>query len=117
MKKRICSVIAVVALILTISVHALEPRAIIAVPILSFRGTTACCSVICRGNSDSDEVSATLTLYQGTTRLDSWSGSGVGQVEVSGEYTAISGKSYKLVASCSVNGKLQPSVATTNTCP
>lgn len=117
MKKRICLAIAAVAIVLTISAQALEPRAISAVPILSFRGTTACCSVICRGMSDSDKINVTLTLYQGKTPLNSWSGSGTGRVDVSGEHEAISGNSYELVVSYSVNGKLQPSASTTNTCP
>lgn len=117
MKKRLWLAIAAITIMLTISAQALEPRTISAIPSLSFSGTTAYCSVICKGMSASDKIDVTLTLYQGKTALNSWSGSGTGRVDVYGEHEAISGKSYELVASYSVDGKLQPSVSTTNTCP
>lgn len=117
MKRRICALIALVVLALSISVQAMEPRLVSAQPSLSFSGTTAFCSVICSGKSDNDTISATLTLYQGTTYVDSWSDSGKGQVSISGSCKAVSGKSYKLVVNYSVNGVAKPSVYTTKKCP
>lgn len=117
MRRRICALIVLVALALSISVQAMELRSVSAQPNLFFSGTTAFCSVICSGKSDNDTIDATLTLYQGSTYVDSWSDSGRGQVALSGTCTAVSGKSYKLVVDYSVNGEAKPSVYTTRKCP
>lgn len=117
MRPRICALIALVVVSLSISVQAAELRTVSAKPMLSFNGTTAFCSVICRGDSSDDTIDVTLTLYQGLTYVDSWSDSGSGQVKLSGSCKAVSGKSYKLVVDYSVNGESKPSVSTTKTCP
>ena len=62
-------------------------------------------------------VSATLTLYQGSTCVTSWSGSGNGRVIISKSCTVKSGMEYKLVLSYSVNGKAQESVSVTAISP
>lgn len=117
MKRRICALIALVVLALSISAQAAELRVSNARPMLSFNGTTAFCSVICRGDNSNDTIDATLTLYQGSTYVDSWSGSGKDRVALSGTCEAVSGKSYKLVVDYSVNGVSKPSVSTTRRCP
>ena len=117
MKKSFFALIAFATMILAISAQALEPRLTEARPTLRFDGTTAYCSVICYGESSNDTVDVTLTLYQGTSYVDSWSGSGKGRASLSGSCEVSSGKSYKLVLNYSVNGKTQPSVSTTKTCP
>lgn len=117
MRQRVCALIALVILALSISVQAVESRTTSAKPDLSFTGTTANCSVICRGQSGSDTIDVTLTLYQGSTYVDSWSDSGTGRVALSGSCKAVSGKSYKLVVNYSVNGVSRPSISTTGTCP
>ena len=74
MRKRIVSVFAVLlvcSLVLPVA-QAVSPR-IGGSPRLSFNGTTATCYVTCYGKSGSDTVDATLTLYQGSTYVDSWS--------------------------------------------
>lgn len=117
MKRRMFSLAALLLLVLSISVQAAQLRAFSNRPTLSFSGTTASCYVNCKGTSTSDKVSATLTLYQGSTYVDSWSGSGTGSVFISGQCTVNSGKSYTLTLSYSVNGATKPSVSVTNTCP
>ena len=117
MKKRIFAFSALVILVLAISAQAIEPRESVQRPRLTFSGTTAFCSVNCLGDKDSDQVEATLTLYQGTTYVDSWSGSGKGYVSLSGSCGVTSGKSYKLVLTYSINGSSKPSVSTAATCP
>jgi spore coat protein U-like protein len=117
MRRRICALIILVVLALSISVQAVAPRIVSARPGLSFNGTTAFCSVICRGDSDNDTIDVTLTLYQGSTYVDSWSDSGKGRVALSGTCEAVSGKNYKLVVDYSVNGESKPSVYTTRQCP
>ena len=117
MKRRMFSLAALLLLMLSISVQAAQPRAVSNRPTLSFSGTTASCYVNCKGASTSDDLYATLTLYQGNTYVDSWSGSGTGSVFVSGQCAVKSGKSYTLTLSYSVNGEAKPSVSVSNTCP
>lgn len=116
MKKRVISMFAICVLVLTMAAQAVEPRAV-GNPVLVFNGSTAECSVTCRGDNTTDRVNATLTLYQGSTFVHSWSGSGTYRVPVSGSARATSGKEYKLVLTWSINGVSQPSVTTTGRCP
>ena len=114
MKRRVLLVL-VFALVLCISVSAAS-TAYVANPSLSFVGATAYCSVVCMGASTTDYISATLTLYQGSTVIGSWSGSGYFRVPVSGNCNVTSGVSYDLELTWSVNGSQQPGITVTNTC-
>lgn len=117
MKRRILLIAAVALLILSMSAQAVESRVAGGVPDLCFNGTTAKCSVTCKGEYPTDDVSVKLTLYQGNTFVQSWSGSGIYRVPVYGECTVKSGKPYKLVMTWSINGVSQPSVSVSATCP
>lgn len=119
---RKCSFILVVLLVLSLCIPAyaaetVESRAYIANPTLSFDRTTAICFVNCRGEKTTDRISATLTLYHNGTYVDSWSGSGVFRVPVSGECEVESGETYELVLTWTVNGTSKPSESVTGTCP
>ena len=94
-----------------------RPRVITASPYLTFNENTATCMADCKSTNPSDKVSATLTLYQGSTCVTSWSGSGNGRVIISKSCTVKSGMEYKLVLSYSVNGKAQESVSVTAISP
>lgn len=115
MRKRMISLATVLLLILSLTAQAAEPRAIQAQPRLTFSGTTATCFVNVIGKSDS-ELTASLTLWQGSNRLASWSATGTGKVTISETYSVESGKSYKLVFNHTINGKGQPEVTVTGTC-
>lgn len=118
MKKRIAAMVLLLAMAFTMSASAVEVRrAGKAVLRLSFEGTTAVCSVTCKGNDSRDAVDATLTLYQGNTEVDSWSGSGTGRVAVSGQCGVKSGKEYTLTVTYAVNGTEQPSQSIAKECP
>lgn len=93
MKKRFFALIAFATMILAISAQALEPRLTEARPTLRFDETTAYCSVICYGESSNDTVDVTLTLYQGTSYVDSWSGSEKGRASLSESCGVSSGRS------------------------
>ena len=114
MKRKITSVLAplLLCILLAQTVQAAEMRAVVARPALSFSGTTAVCTAICQGNSGKDSISATLTLYQGTTQIDSWSASSTGRVSFNEECRVEYGKTYRLELSCSINGVAQPSLST-----
>lgn len=84
---------------------------------LSFQRTTAVCSAICQGDSQTDRIDATLTLYKGSTCIDSWSESGTGKITLYGECKVASGTTCRLEVVCSINGVEKPAVSTTKTCP
>ena len=118
MRKRIVSVFAVLLVCsLVLPVAQAVSQRIGGSPRLSFNGTTATCYVTCYGKSGSDTVDATLTLYQGSTYVDSWSDSGKYYVTLSGEHKVQSGKSYKLTLEYSINGVKQPSTSASAVCP
>ena len=117
MKKRVLTFFALTICVLTIGVQAMELRGITTKPRISFNGTTAICTAACYGDHSDDVINATLTLYQGSTYVDSWSNSGVDSVSVRGEGKVKSGKSYTLKLTYSVNGVSKPSVSATATGP
>lgn len=115
--KRVLALAVPLLLLLTLSAQALEPRAVKVEHVLDFNGTTATCSVSFKADSATDNVAATLTLYQSNTYVDSWTDSGTGRVFISESCKVESGKSYRLVLTYSINGAAQPAKAVTGTCP
>ncbi len=116
MKRRLFLFLSLLFLILSMTAHA-ATTAYVANPSLSFSGTTAYCSVVCQGNKPTDSISATLTLYHGSSVVNSWSSSGKFCVPVSGNCTVTSGVTYRLELTWSVNGVSQPDISVTNNCP
>ena len=116
MNKRVLSIAALLILVFTMNIQTADARVPTARPSLQFDGTTAICTALCRGDYTDDQIRATLTLYQGTTRIDSWSGSGTWSATVSGRCKVQKGKTYKLVLTYSINSVTKPSVTVTNTC-
>jgi len=119
MKRKITSVLApllLLCILLAQTAQAADMRSVVVRPTLSFSGTTAVCTAICQGSNSKDAISATLTLYQGTTQIDSWSTSGTGRISFNKECKVEYGKTYRLELSCSINGTTQPSVSATKTC-
>lgn len=117
MKRRIFALVAICVMVLSVCAQAAESRAVNGQPTLYFDGTTAVCSVTCKGTNTNDELDVTLTLYQGSTVVDSWSDSGNGRVQITGRCGVDSGESYTLRVYYSVNGVAKPMVATYGTCP
>lgn len=99
MKKHMVSAVLLLIMMLSLSAQAAEMRVITASPYLTFNENTATCMADCKSTNPSDKVSATLTLYQGSTCVTSWSGSGNGRVIISKSCTVKSGMEYKLVLS------------------
>ena len=117
MGKRVFALAVPLLLFLTLSAQALDARITRVEPDLDFNGTTAVCSATCRADNTTDKVSATLTLYQGNTYVDSWSDSGTWRVSISESCKVESGKSYRLVLSYSINGVVKPAKEVSGTCP
>lgn len=117
MKRRMISLALLVVLALSVSAQAVQPRASATYPTLVFSGTTATCSVSCKGDDPSDTVTATLTLYQGSNVVESWSASGRYRANISDSCAVQSGKTYTLTVEYTVNGEEMPSLSTTKRCP
>jgi hypothetical protein len=117
LRKRAISLVWMVVLMLSISAQAIQPKNSSASPTLVFNGTTAICSVMCRGNSTTDDIDATLTLYQGSIVVDSWYASGKYRINISDSCTVQSGKMYTLTVEYAVNNVDMPAVSTTKRCP
>ena len=117
MNRRIVVVVAVMLIFSCVVVSAVTPYALRANPTLSFSGEVAKCSVVCRGENANDNIEATLTLYQGSSVVDSWSDSGRGSVTIYETCDVESGVTYRLAVEWSVNGVDQLTVGTTKTCP
>lgn len=115
MRKRAVSFILVVLMLNTFA-QAVQYRGASASPTLVFNGATATCSVVCRGNSTTDDVDVTLTLYQGSEVVESWSASGKYRVNISDTCTVQNGKVYTLTVEYTVNSVEMPTVSTTKKC-
>ena len=116
MKKKSIALVLLMVMMFTVSAEAVELRAISAKPRLSFSGQTAYCSATITSNP-TDSISATLTLYQGSNYVDSWTDSGQGRLILSGQTSVRSGRSYTLKVSYTINGTAQAPSSTTSTCP
>lgn len=117
MRKRLFLLATLVLLVLTVSVHAIEPFSVQVKPSLGFSGTTAECSAVCTGRNRTDEIQATLTLYCDGDEVDSWSETGTFRVAVSGECGVERGEEYTLELVWYINGVKQQSASTTGVCP
>lgn len=115
MIKRIIAIVLILALALSMTAYAAEPRAGTNVrPTLSFSGTTANCNA--RIIDAGSEINATLTLYRGWSIIASWSGSGTSVVNISGTAGVKDGLEYRLVVSGTVDGVPFTSVEVVGTC-
>lgn len=118
MKRRVFAFGVMLALLFAINAQAIEHRAISGKPSLTFNGTTVHCLAFCSGAKNSDNVDATLTLYQNGRKLTSWSDSGKGSLTIIGDYAAaVSGKEYTLTLTYAIDGTKKPSVSVTAVCP
>lgn len=116
MKKRIFAAILLVALVLSMTAYAVEPRSKSIVPSLTFSGKTANCGVDIVSTNTSDSISATIKLCRGTEVLETWYESGDGYIFFSDTYTVDKTGTYKLTADVTINGTTYPTVSKTATC-
>ncbi len=118
MKKRICSLVAVFLLILSMTVSAADSRASALSPSLTFDGTTATCAIDISGNTMSDSIKATVKLYHGSTCLKTWTDSGTGYLFFSETYSKNIevGQKYKMTVDYTIAGKSYPQLSASATC-
>lgn len=115
MRKYICMVMLLVALLIPLSVQA-APCSPKAMPSISFNGTTAICSVAINSSSLTDSISLTAKLYQGSDCIATWTDSGTGYLNFSRSKRVQKGKTYKLIADVTINGEALDTASATGTC-
>ena len=118
MKKRIAPLLMVFLVMLTImsqTATAVNSRAVTGRPTLKISGTKAYCVGKYSSGNRNDKISMTITLKQGATVIDSWSASGTGSVVISETCTVTAKRTYTLVLSATVNGKVMDDVTVTAT--
>lgn len=102
MKKRIIALALVFMLVFSMAANA-AVQEVKVTPTLSFSSTTATCKVtIYEPGAD---IEVTLTLYRGSTVVDSWTGSGVSYVSINETCKVTGGKTYTLKVSGTVDGE------------
>lgn len=95
MKRRLCALAAVLALVMTMTVHAAPARTPRPNGSLTFNGTTATCSTTL--SDYGKELDVELQLWQGSTLVASWPASGTSKVSVEGTCQVTKGQTYSLV--------------------
>ena len=113
MKKRISAIALLMIVMLCTTAHAAQLRVSL-VPGLTFTGTTANCSAAV--TSVSDEIEIELSLWQGTTLVDSWEASGTNYVKISETCSVSKGKTYTLKLNGTINGTAFAERTVTRTC-
>lgn len=116
MKKRMISIVAVLALIFSISAQAATPRAVQTSPSLRFSGTTAYCSADVSSGNSKDSIEVTMTLWSGSTSVATWKGSGTSNVFLSKTCAAVKGRTYKLTVDVTINGSALAQKSVSATC-
>lgn len=104
MKRKLLPLFIIMAIVFTIPVCAASTRTIYARPSITFSGTEADCMVRITADKMSDKVVATMELWQGTTMIDSWSGTGMYTLKLNGTAKVAKNKTYTLKVKYSVNG-------------
>lgn len=104
MKKWMLGLIAglLLTVALPISASAVEARALTPNVTLRFEGTKAYCSTIVMDGVRDLEI--TMTLWNGSTKVGSWSGSGNGYVVLNGTCQVVKGQTYTLIVTGTSNG-------------
>ena len=104
MKRKTTSLFFVLVMALSISASAFSARTIAVIPDITFNGTEATCTVQITGDRTTDNIAATMKLWQGQTLIATWSGNGTGILSLSKTATVARNKTYKLTVAYTVNG-------------
>lgn len=84
---------------------------------ISFTGTTANCSATILADDSSDTISATMKLWNGSTCLATWTGTGKGSLSMAKSKAVTSGLEYKLTIDAVIDGSKFGTVSKFGTCP
>lgn len=117
MMKRLFALFLALAVLLSVTAVAVDARASVRSPTLTFAGSVATCAVKVYADSPRDEIEIDVYLYMnGTTLVESWSDSGYGEIDFEETCTVTRRKTYKLTVVATINGEEQSPVSVTATC-
>ena len=103
MKRRMFILLLTVIMLLATTAQA-AVQADYIVPSLNFDGTTAICEITVMGESFSDEIEVTLTLWRGDFMMETWSAEGSGYLRMRETVAVTGGYTYRLEAAVTING-------------
>lgn len=115
MKKRFLALLLVMSVLFTVPVYAASARTVMVAPSIKFDGTQATCAMQITADKTTDQISATMELWQGNTLINSWSGSGTWILSLSRTTTVSKNKTYTLTVNYSVNGVAKNPVSISRT--
>ncbi len=84
-------------------------------PTLSFTGTTANCGVTI--SAPGKYIDATLELWNGNTKVQSWNKTGTGYVSIAKTKAVTSGNTYTLIVTGTIGSDDIDGIPVTKTCP
>ena len=112
----IIPLVLLLAMLLSLPAYAASPRVMTILPAISFDGTTANCRVSVSADRSTDQISAVIQLWNGSTRIARWTDSGTGYLLFSNSATVSKGKTYELTVDVKINGVSKPQVSIEGTC-
>lgn len=115
MLKRTILVALCLLMLLPVQAYAVEQRATVDQPTLTFSGTTALCEF--RITDLGKSISVNMELWDGGTLVDSWQKSGLHIVALEEDCAVVSGHTYTLKVSGLSGGVSFGSVSITKRCP
>lgn len=115
--KRMILFVVILMLLISLPVYALESRAVSINPTLSFTGTTATCKVQIFGNTSTDDISATIKLWQGNSCIETWTEASTGYLIFNDTATVTKGKTYKLTVDAVIDGREMSTAYVEKKCP
>lgn len=74
------------------------------------------CRVSVSADRSTDQISAVIQLWNGSTRIARWTDSGTGYLLFSNSATVSKGKTYELTVDVKINGVSKPQVSIEGTC-
>lgn len=116
MKKRILPILLIVLVVFSSTAHAASSRVAPVIPRISFAGTTATCTVVIAAEQSTDDIEATIKLWQGSQCLKTWVRSSTGYLVFSGEAAVVKGKTYQLTVDATLAGNSLPRFSVEGTC-
>jgi len=117
MKKKVIAFLVLFALVLTVPGYAVQPRTPFHDADITFEGNQACCEVRIMGTSLTEDISATIKLWEKSQCIQTWHENDVGYLEFHGRKTVTPKETYKLTVNYTINGISQPQLSASNTCP
>ena len=103
MKKKFFAYVVVAIMLLITSTHALSLQRTTFAPSLSFSDGNAICTF--RVVSPGDDISISMTLWEGNKKIDSWSKSGKSSILISESTPAEKGHTYILKITGTIGSK------------